>query len=162
MPNFCQQCGGETAETLRHGQMRPVCIRCGAITWFDPRLAVAVVIERDNRVLLGKRGPGVRAPGLWGLPAGFVERGEVVEEAAAREVLEETGLVITVGPVLDVCSYAGEAVVLLVYAAIESHGEPRPGDDMVELGWFAATALPDLAFAHDRAIIESILAPVHS
>ncbi|MCC6945380.1 MAG: NUDIX hydrolase [Thermomicrobiales bacterium] len=154
---YCQQCGGETEQQERDGRLRPVCTRCGRVTWFDPRLAVAVVIERHNSVLLGKRGPGVRAPGLWGLPAGFVERGEVVEAAAVREVREETGLDVAVGAIQDVVSYEGESVVLLVFAATEVAGEPAPGDDLVEIGWFSLDALPQLAFVHDRSIIEAHL-----
>lgn len=152
---YCQECGGITEMQERHGRPRPVCTRCGRVTWFDPRLAVAVIIEREGRVLLGKRGPGVREPGLWGLPAGFVERGEVVEIAAEREVREETGLHVRIGPVQGVYSYEGEAVVLLVYAAEDAIGVPEPGDDLVELGWFSVDDLPPLAFAHDRSIIGS-------
>lgn len=151
---FCQQCGGSTALQERNGRQRPVCTRCGAVTWFDPRLAVAVVIEREGRVLLGKRGPGVREPGLWGLPAGFVEQGEVVQDAAVREVREETGLQVTIGPIEGVYSYDGEPVVLLVLVAAAVKGEPQPGDDLTELGWFTADDLPPLAFPHDRTIIE--------
>ncbi len=152
---YCQSCGGVTELQLRDGRQRPVCTCCGNVTWFDPRLAVAVVIERNGQILLGKRGPGVREPGLWGLPAGFVERGEVVEAAAEREVLEETGLNVTIGTLLGVYSYEGEAVVLLVFAAEGVAGEAVPGDDLTEIGWFSIDALPPLAFAHDRTIIES-------
>ena len=92
---FCQQCGGATTEEDRDGRPRPVCVECGTVTWLDPKLAVAVLIVREGRVLLGRRAPGSREAGRWSLPAGFVERGEVVESAAAREVREETGIDVT-------------------------------------------------------------------
>ncbi len=135
------------------GRSRPVCTGCGAVTYLDPKLAVTVVIERDGLILLGKRAAWTRSPGTWSFPAGFVERGEVVEAAAIREVAEETGLAVELGPVLGVFSQPGEAVVLLVYPAISISGDPVAGDDLTELDWFAPTALPELAFPHDETIL---------
>lgn len=121
--------------------------------YLDPKLAVTVVIERDGRILLGKRADWTRSPGKWSFPAGFVERGEVVEMAAIREVREEAGLAIEVGPILGVLSETGEPVVLLVYLATSAVGDPVAGDDLTEVGWFAPDELPDLAFDHDPDIM---------
>ena len=150
---FCQRCGGPTEERLNDGRQRPVCTVCGAVTYLDPKLAVAVVIERDDAILLGRRAAWTRSPGLWSFPAGFVERGEVVEDAAIREVTEETGLAVALGPVLDVFSTRGDAVVLLVFPALSSTGEPVAGDDLTEIGWFSPGQLPPLAFPHDPEIV---------
>ena len=150
---FCEQCGHPTVEREVDGRDRPVCVSCGAVSYLDPKLAVAVVIEREGRILLGRRGPGTREPGKWSFPAGFVERGEPVEEAAVREVREEVGLAVTLGPLIGLYSSAGETVVLAVYAAAEVTGEVGAGDDLVEVGWFLPDALPDLAFPHDRRIV---------
>lgn len=135
-------------------RLRPVCGACGMVTYLDPKLAVAVLIARDGQVLLGRRGPGTREPGRWSFPAGFVERGEVVEEAARREAREESGLDVALGPLLALLSYDGETVVVAVYPAISWTGEPVAGDDLTEVGWFPADDLPDLAFPHDRRIID--------
>ncbi len=89
---YCQRCGAPTSEQMRDGRMRPVCTACGMTTYLDPKLAVAVLVTDGERILLGKRGAHTRQPGMWSFPSGFVERGEVVEEAARRETLEETGL----------------------------------------------------------------------
>src|SRR5215210_1334910 len=109
---YCQQCGSPTEERLVEDRMRPVCVSCRAVTYLDPKLAVAVVIEREGKLLFGRRGPGTRAPGKWSFPAGFVERGERIEDAAVREVREEVGLEITLGPLLGLYSATGETVVL--------------------------------------------------
>jgi mutator protein MutT len=152
----CQSCGGVTKERQVDGRLRPVCQECGAVTYLDPKLAVAVVLRRDELVLLGRRGAGARAAGKWSFPAGFVERGEVVEEAAVREVREETGFTIELGPLVGLISSAGETVVLAVFTGTITDGDQSAGDDLTELGWFAPDALPELAFPHDREILDRL------
>jgi ADP-ribose pyrophosphatase YjhB (NUDIX family) len=144
----------------RDGRNRPVCTKCGHITFLDPKLAVAALIVREGQILLGKRGPGTRSPGKWSFPAGFVERGEQVEAATAREVFEETGLVIEPGRLFGLFSEEGETVVLAVYEAVLSNpvAIPIAADDLVDLDWFSLDALPELAFERDYRIIERLLA----
>jgi 8-oxo-dGTP diphosphatase len=157
MDLYCAACGSPTEERLVEGCNRPVCTACGQVVYQDPKLAVAVLIARDGRILLGKRGPGSREPGKWSFPAGFVERGERVERAAAREAREETGLDIVVGDLVGLYSSDGETVVLAVYEAT-AVGEPRAGDDLTEVGWFAISELPELAFPRDQRIMDAWLA----
>jgi mutator protein MutT len=152
---YCQRCGGRTEPRLVEDRERPVCTVCGAVTYFDPKLAVAVVLERDGAILLGQRGANTRAPGKWSFPAGFVERGEAVESAAIREVREETGVSIELGPLIGLYSHEGEAVVLAVYAASRFTGEPVASDDLDAVGWFQLDVLPELAFDHDPAIVRA-------
>jgi ADP-ribose pyrophosphatase YjhB (NUDIX family) len=152
---YCQRCGGETAEQLIEAWNRPVCTQCGFVVYLDPKLAVAVVIERNGAILLGKRGANTREPGRWSFPAGFVDRGEAVEDAAIREVQEETGLAVDVGPLLGLFSRRGETVVLAAYAAASATGDPVAGDDLERLDWFDPGDPPDLAFPHDSEIISA-------
>ncbi len=159
---YCQQCGQSTTEQEIGGRVRPVCTACGAVTYLDPKLAVAVVIERDGRLLFGRRGAGAREAGKWSFPAGFVERGERVEDAAVREVREEVGLVVALGPLLGLYSATGETVVLAIFAATTGRGEPLAGDDLDAVAWFAPDALPDLAFPHDGRIVAAWRAWVES
>jgi len=58
------------------------------------RVGVATIVQRDGKILLGKR-KGSHGAGTWSLPGGHVDFGEAPEDTAAREILEETGLVIT-------------------------------------------------------------------
>jgi 8-oxo-dGTP diphosphatase len=154
---FCASCGSPTEEHEVEGYMRPVCAACGQVVFLDPKLAVGVLIARDGRILLGKRGPGTREPGKWSFPAGFVERGECVERAAAREAREETNLDVKIENLIGLYSSEGEMVVLAVYAATAAAGEPEAGDDLVEIGWFSLAELPELAFPRDRQIMEAWL-----
>ena len=158
MERYCAACGSLTEERTVENSLRPVCTACGEVVYLDPKLAVAVLIARDGRLLLGKRGPGARESGKWSFPAGFVERGERVERAAAREAREETGLDVVVGDLVGLYSSDGETVVLAVYEATVANGNPRAGDDLVDVDWFSLSELPELAFPRDRRILEEWLA----
>jgi 8-oxo-dGTP diphosphatase len=117
-----------------------------------PLAVVAVVTDPEGRVLMGRRGPEVAAPGRWSLPGGFVSFGEDPTDALSREVAEETGLSISTARLLDASLNAADPakpVVVLTYA-VEVVGTAAPDDDLTELGWFELDALPPLAFELDR------------
>jgi 8-oxo-dGTP diphosphatase len=121
-----------------------------------PYLGVSVAVWRDEEVLLVKRG---RAPfaGYWSFPGGGVELGELLEEAARREVREETGLDIVVGRQIDraeiiVRDRAGRIerhYVLIVFAAQAAVGEVRAGDDAAEARFVALSGLDGLNLTED-------------
>jgi 8-oxo-dGTP diphosphatase len=133
---------------------RPTCPACGFIHYLDPKVAVAVIIGDDQRVLLGKRciDPG---KDMWSFPAGYVNRGEVLEEAAVREVLEELAVAVKLNGLVGVYSERGAAVVLVVYAGEIQAGEARAdGHEVSEVRWFPLDRLPDgMAFPHDRRVL---------
>ena len=158
----CQRCGHLTESRTVDGRSRPVCPACGAVTYQDPRLAACVVIlrERSGRteVLLGQRAATTRNPGSWSFPAGFIDRGENVEDAAVREVREETGLTVTLGPLLGVWSATGDNTVLLAWLAATVDGTATASDDLISVAWFPVDASPELGFPHDPDILRRALA----
>lgn len=110
------------------------------------RCVGAVVVDGSGRLLLVKRGrpPG---EGLWSLPGGRVEPGESDTEALVRELAEETGLSVSVGPLAGTVERPGpDGVVYDIhdYFATAEAGTPRPGDDAAAVGWFSAGELPQL------------------
>jgi ADP-ribose pyrophosphatase YjhB (NUDIX family) len=145
---FCPRCGAEVAHEDKFGMLRPVCPQCEWIHFVNPKVAAAVLIEQDGRVLLVRR---ANEPfrGLWTLPAGFINGGEDPAEAAARECLEETGLIVNVMRVLDVIAgreHKRGADFIIVYLAEVVSGELMPDDDADAAEWFARSDLPPLAF----------------
>jgi ADP-ribose pyrophosphatase YjhB (NUDIX family) len=87
---YCSQCGHGVALKIPPGDHLPrhVCVHCGTIHYQNPRLVVGCIPLWEDKVLLCRRAIEPRA-GFWTLPAGFMENGETLEEAALRETREE-------------------------------------------------------------------------
>ena len=148
---FCPVCGAPLEAAAGPGG-RPVCPRCGFVRYDNPKVATGVVAEREGRILLVRRNHEPML-GRWSFPSGFVDAGEVVPEAAVREVREETGVEVRIDRLLGVYSRAGDSVVFIAYAGTIVAGTPAPGDEAFEVGLFASGELPDLAFPHDPEIV---------
>lgn len=154
--NFCVRCGHALAWRETLGAMRPVCTQCGRVHFIDPKVAVGVVIDQDRRLLLVQRRNSPEQ-GKWSIPAGFVDAGEDPAQAAAREALEETGLVVEVTGLLEVYAKGQGtegADILIVYLARALGGTLAPGDDAEQAGYFASDNLPELAFVSTQKIVE--------
>lgn len=113
-----------------------------------PRVAVGAVVFRKHRVLLVQRGQAP-AEGLWAIPGGSVEIGETLQEAAEREIREETGVIIRARePIFtfDAIEKDGEGRVRFHYVIVDLladyvAGTPRPSADAVDAGWVSAEQL---------------------
>jgi 8-oxo-dGTP diphosphatase len=151
-PSFCPRCGGRLAAKQVEQRERPVCGDCRFIYYVDPKVAVAVIVPHDGGIVLGRRAidPG---RGFWSFPSGYVDRGEVVEEAARREVWEEIGVDVEIDGLVGLYSTAGQPVILAVFASRIVGGELQAGPEMSELGVFPPNALPAMAFEHDQRIV---------
>ena len=149
---YCAGCGSGLTIRELDGRQRPVCPRCGRVVYYDPKLAAACVIEWEGKTLMVRRAVQT-GYGLWSMPGGYVDRGEPVEVAAAREVREETGLLVEIGLLIGLFSDAGNPVVVAAYAAREVGGALAPGPESLDVGYFGLDALPPLAFPRDEQIM---------
>ena len=151
---YCPWCSAPLEITNVQGKDRPVCPQCGRVIYHDPKVTAGAVVEHDGRVLLVKRAtePGM---GLWSLPGGYVDRGEVVESAAEREVMEETGLKVKVTGLVGVFSEPGHPVIVVIYDSKIVGGSPKPGSEVQELGYCRLDELPPLAFPRDRQALDA-------
>ena len=124
----------------------------------QPRLTADVIITEPGNsrrvVLIKRRNP----PHGWALPGGYVDYGESVESAAAREALEETGLSVTLQRQFHVYSdpsrdTRGHTVTVVFLAT--ATGTPVGGDDAMEARFFDADHLPqNMAFDHAEILQE--------
>ena len=155
---FCPICAAELVWHESDGRPRQVCPACGFIHYQNPTPAAGCLVEHDGRVLMVQRKypPYV---GGWTLPAGFIEYDETPEQAAVREMGEETGLEVRLTGLFGVFPWyqefkdgqAHENGVLIVYRGTVTGGELRPGDDAQTAGWFGADELPEfVAFSSHR------------
>lgn len=150
--NFCERCGETLGEKVIENILRPYCPACGYVVFLDPKVAaVALVVEGDGLVMV-KRGVEPEY-GKWAFPSGYVDRGEVVEAAAIREVKEETGLDVELDGLIGVYSLEGNPVVLVVYSAHIVGGEVAVGHDALAVRTFPVKDLPVLPFPHDEQIM---------
>jgi ADP-ribose pyrophosphatase YjhB (NUDIX family) len=131
---------------------RRACPACGFIAFQDPKVAAAVLVLLDGGLVLVRRGVEP-ARGRWAFPSGYVDRGEVVEDAAVREVIEETGLSVSITGLVGLYSDAGSPVILAVYMADVLGGRLAPGHDADEAATFPLDDLPPLPFPHDDQIL---------
>ena len=150
---FCPGCGSLLERPETSGKPRPFCVNCRRVIYYDPKVAAVVVVARDNRILMVRRAnqPGY---GLWSVPGGYVDRGEVVEAAAAREVHEETGLVVKIDGLLGIFSQAGNPVIVAAFAGVEIGGALTAGPETLAVDFFPPDVLPPLAFPRDAQMLD--------
>lgn len=154
---YCLLCGTPLQERPVHGRLRPVCPSCGYVHYVNPIVAAGALVTQEDKVLLIRRAVAP-AQGAWGLPAGYAEADETPEEAARREVEEETGIQIEIEHLWGIYPFSESPVpgLLVLYHAHPLGGKLAPGDDALEARFFHAADLPeDIAFrTHRRALEE--------
>jgi 8-oxo-dGTP diphosphatase len=113
--------------------------------------AGAVIINEEGKVFLSKRSKNVKLDaGLWETPGGGVEFGETMAEALKRELMEENGVVIEVGEMLDVVEYIdkekGDHHVSPAFVCKIIEGTPKimEPDKCEEIGWFSLAEIKKL------------------
>lgn len=118
----------------------------------SPQVGVGAIVFHQNQVLLIKRGQAPNA-GQWAIPGGRIQMGETLQQAAEREILEETGIHIKAGdPVFafDLLQHNDDGQCQLHYVVVDLaadylSGEPVAGDDATEARWVSACELGELS-----------------
>jgi 8-oxo-dGTP diphosphatase len=126
-----------------------------------PVVGVGAVVVRDGKALIIKRAHEPRK-GEWSLPGGLLELGESLQDAARREIKEETGLDIEVGPVIETFDRVHRDdhgkiryhFVIVDFVCSSSDGEAVPGSDADGVAWVRADEIDDYKVnEHAKAVI---------
>ena len=155
---YCSQCGQKNMYGFIDGNHRYHCPHCKAIHYENPKPTATIICVQGNSILLAKRAYEP-AKGEWGLPGGFMELNETLEEAAHRELKEETNLTGEVVRIISTCSHYGSVFgdILLIglEMKIDDYSAMKAGDDAEELNFFPINNLPKIAFyCHNKFINE--------
>lgn len=147
--NFCSSCGTAVSLRIPPGDSLPrhVCDACGAIHYRNPRLVVGSLPVWKDKVLLCRRAIEPRR-GMWTLPAGFMENGETVAEAALRETREEANANISLGDMFTLISVPHVSQVHVVYRANLIDLDFSAGEETLEVRLFGEQDIPwdEIAF----------------
>lgn len=152
---FCLYCGGQITRKKEDHVLRDCCSHCHSFFYDNPLPVVSTIVDESRQILLVKRD---RAPhkGRWCLPTGFAEAGESIEDAALRELHEETGIKGRIIRLLDVDSYKSRFygdLLFLTFVAEKAGGKLSAGDDSAQARYWPIDDIPQLAFRpNNRAL----------
>lgn len=157
---YCSQCGQPVTEQVPEGDNRPrfVCTECVTIHYQNPLMVVGCVPEHEGRILLCKRSIDPRS-GFWTVPAGFMELGETLAEAAIRETLEEACARVELGPLFAVVDVVHTGQVHVFFEASLPEPEFAAGDETLKTRLYPPEEIPwdELAFPSVRIALQRYL-----
>ncbi|MGA9853239.1 MAG: NUDIX hydrolase [Gammaproteobacteria bacterium] len=154
---YCGQCGHEVTVKIPPGDHLPryICEHCGTIHYQNPKLVVGCVAEWEDKILLCRRAIDPRK-GHWTLPAGFMENGETVEQAAWREAAEEALANVEIIAPFALVSVPHISQVHFMFRGNLGQGRFGVGAETLETALFAESAIPweEIAFPSVRYTLE--------
>ena len=154
---YCNQCGSKNLFSYIDGNDRFHCTKCNKIHYQNPKPTTTLICMKDNELLLGKRDRNP-AKGEWGLIGGFMELNETLEEAALRELYEETQLKGEVISIIGINSHFntvfGDILLIGLLIKIHAWSTLKAGDDISEAILFDINHLPVLAFESHQKLID--------
>jgi ADP-ribose pyrophosphatase YjhB (NUDIX family) len=141
--NFCPSCGEPVALKIPEGDHLPrhVCNVCGAIHYQNPKIIAGCIPQWQGKILLCKRAIEPRR-GFWTIPAGFMENGESVQAAAAREAMEEALAHVEIGSPVAIVSVLRAHQVHVMFRARLLDSDFGVGPESLEVGLYDESEIP--------------------
>lgn len=140
---FCSLCGGDLHRAVPPGddRLRHVCLICGEVHYQNPKMIAGCIPVLGDRVLLCRRAIEPRY-GTWTLPAGFMELGESLSEAAGREALEEANVEVVMEELFTLFSLPHISQVYAFFLAKMVDETFSPGTESLEVKLFLEEDIP--------------------
>jgi ADP-ribose pyrophosphatase YjhB (NUDIX family) len=155
--NFCSYCGGHVSLKIPQGDnlQRFVCDDCESVHYQNPKIVAGCIVQWEEKILLCRRAIEPRM-GLWTIPAGFMELGETINDAATRETLEEAQAVAQIDELFAIYNIPHVSQVYVIFRAHLETPDFSPGEESLEARLFAEDEIPwdELAF---QVVRESLL-----
>lgn len=147
--NFCSQCGNPVTLRIPDGDTRPrsVCGHCHLVHYQNPKIVAGCIAVWQEQILLCRRAIEPRR-GFWTLPAGFMENGETLQQAASRETAEEACAQVTDLHLYTLFDLPHISQVQVFFRAELVQGAFAVGEESLEVQLFAQDRIPwaELAF----------------
>jgi ADP-ribose pyrophosphatase YjhB (NUDIX family) len=165
---FCSYCATRLRSKVLPGDTtaRPWCPQCESAHYENPTILVAVFLYTGKKLFWTRRGIEPFA-GKWAVPAGYVECGESLQQAAARELFEETRVRVepdslvpmSISSVLPI-----DQVYMVFRGEVSSELEAQNTTETLEWGWFSRAQAPWNQMAHpeSRPLVEQVYDAVES
>lgn len=151
--NYCSNCGAPVQRCVPPGNDRPryICDSCRIVHYENPSMVVGCIPEWKDRILLCRRAIKPRH-GFWTLPAGFLEKGETLAEAAERETREEAGARIEILAPFALFDLPHVSQVHLIFRARLLAPDFTKGRESLEVRLFSEKEIPwdEIAFSSSR------------
>jgi ADP-ribose pyrophosphatase YjhB (NUDIX family) len=162
---FCADCGQPVNLEIPDGDHLPrhVCTACGTIHYQNPKIIAGCVPQLGSRILLCKRAIEPRR-GYWTIPAGFMENGEALQDAAARESLEEALARVRIGSLLAIVNVLQAHQVHIIFRAELLDSDFGVGAESLEVGLYEESEIPwpEIAFMSVEFALRRFLADRHA
>jgi ADP-ribose pyrophosphatase YjhB (NUDIX family) len=146
---FCSLCGASLRLAIPDGDDRPrhLCDACDTVHYQNPKLIAGCIPVWQDRILLCKRAIDPRK-GFWTLPAGFMEMGETIAQAAQREAREEANVEVAIGEIFTIFSLPHISQVYFFFRAEMITEDFSSGAESLETRLFREDEIPwdDLSF----------------
>jgi ADP-ribose pyrophosphatase YjhB (NUDIX family) len=146
---FCSNCGQLVIAKVPAGDHLPrfVCEACGTIHYQNPNIIAGCIPEWQGKLLLCRRAIEPRR-GFWTVPAGFMENGEAVQDAAAREAQEEALADVEIGSLVSIINVIRTHQVHIVFRARLRNTNFGVGPESLEVALYDEADIPwdEIAF----------------